>query len=414
MKTKLLLLSVLGILLIGGCAKDDRIHIRMWHQMRIEERLILERQLQRYMQEHPGVRIEQLYKETEQLRNDYIIATYARQGPEIVYGPSDMIGLLATLEVIQPLEVYFEKEYLDRFHEAATVWYHGHLYQLADKLGNHLALVYNKELLKEPPGTTDELIRVGKELTRDFTGNGRIDQYGLVWNYTEPFFYVPFLAGFGGWVMDENQERPTLDTPANVRALNFIQELRDEHRIIPREADYEIADALFKEGRAGMIINGDWSWGGYISAGIDIGVAPIPRVSETGLWASPMVSTKGFSVTENVRGEKLAIVLDLIRFLNEPANQLEMTAEVKTFPTRIETYEDPIVTDDEILINSKRQIDVGKPMPIVPELRAVWDAMRPNYQAVLNGQKRAETAARDMQSLAERKIRENARIIRNS
>ncbi len=401
-----LLISVSIIALLGGCAKDDRMHIRIWHQMRVEERVVMERQLQRFMQQHPGVRVEQLYKETEQLRNDFIIATYARQGPEIVYGPSDMIGLLATLEVIRPLEQYFDEEYLNNFHETAKVWYEGHLYQLADKLGNHLALVYNKELVMSPPETTDELIKIGKELTKDLTGNNRIDQYGLVWNYTEPFFYVPFLAGFGGWVMDEAQERPTLDTEANVRALNFIQELRDVHRIVPREADYEIADALFKEGRAGMIINGDWSWGGYVAAGIHIGIVPIPRVSETGLWASPMVSTKGFSINENIADGKIPIVLELIKYLNEPENQLEMTQEVKTFPTRIETYENPIVTEDPILINSKRQIDVGKPMPIVPELRAIWDSMRPNYQAVLNGQKRADTAARDMQALAERKIRE--------
>lgn len=406
MKNYTLLISLLITTLLAGCSKDDRLHIRIWHQMQVAERIVMERQLDRYMQEHPDIRIEMLYKETEELRNDFIIAAYARQGPEIVYGPSDMIGLLAMLKVIRPLEQFFDEEYLDKFHETAQVWYEGHLYQLADKLGNHLALVYNKDMLDVPPETTDELIEIGKKATKDLTGNGRIDQYGLVWNYTEPFFYVPFLAGFGGWVMDDAQEIPTLDTEANVRALNFIQELRDIHRIVPREADYEIADALFKEGRAAMIINGDWSWGGYMSAGLDIGVAPIPRVSETGLWASPMVSTKGFSINENIDEEKLPVVLEILKFLNEPENQLEVTREVKTFPTRIETYDHPIVTEDPILINSKRQIDVGKPMPIVPELRAIWDSMRPHYQMVLNGRKSAEDAARDMQALAERKIME--------
>ena len=206
--------------------------------------------------------------------------------------------------------------------------------------------------------------------------------------------------------MNNEQTRPTLDTEANVRALNFIQELRDLHRIVPREADYEIADALFKEGRAGMIINGDWSWGGYISAGIDIGVAPIPRVSETGLWASPMVSTKGYSINEYIDDEKLPVVIELIRYLNKSENQLEMTEAVKTFPTRLKAMESQVVAEDSILVNSRRQIEVGTMMPIVPELRAIWDSMRPNYQAVLNSQKTAEVAARDMQSLSERRIRE--------
>jgi arabinogalactan oligomer / maltooligosaccharide transport system permease protein len=406
MKKIFMLVSILLIGAMSGCSRDDRTLIRIWHQMRVDERLVLEDHLRKFMEMHPDVKVEQIYKETEQLRNDFIIAAYARQGPELVYGPSDMIGLLATLEVILPLEDLFEDEYLARFTDKGLVWYDGHLYQIADKLGNHLALVYNKALVPEPPSTTDELIRIGRELTKDLTGNGRIDQYGLTWNYIEPFFYIPFLSGFGGWVLDETQTRPTLDTEANVKGLKFIQDLRDKYRIIPRESDYEVADALFKEGRAGMIINGDWSWGSYLQAGLDIGVAPIPRVSETGLWAAPMVSTKGFSINENTDAEKLSIVLDIIRFLNEPENQLDATKRIKTFPTRIETYGDPVVTDDPILINSKRQIDVGIPMPVVPELRAIWDAMKPNYQAVLNGQKTAEQAARDMQILAERKIRE--------
>ncbi len=45
-------------------------------------------------------------------------------------------------------------------------------------------------------------------------------------------------------------------------------------------------------------------------------------------------------------------------------------------------------------------------MPVVPELRAIWDAMRPSYQAVLAGTKTPEQAARDMQNYALRRIKE--------
>ena len=45
-------------------------------------------------------------------------------------------------------------------------------------------------------------------------------------------------------------------------------------------------------------------------------------------------------------------------------------------------------------------------MPVIPELRAIWDSMRPSYQAVLGGAKSPEQAAREMQDLAVRKIKE--------
>lgn len=400
------LIGFITILNLTGCRKqEDLSRIVIWHQMRVDEREILEAQLQRYMHLNPDVKVEALYKETEELRSGFIIAAIAGQGPDLVYGPSDQVGPFQVMDIILPLDTLFEKEFLGRFNPKALVYYKGHLYQIGDKLGNHLTLVYNKSIVKTPPQTDIELIELGQKITVDENRDGKPERYGLVWNYTEPFFFIPFLSGFGGWVMDE-EGNPTLDTPANVDALNFIKDLRDKYKIVPGEADYNIADVLFKDGKAGMIINGDWSWAGYKKAGIDIGIAPLPKITKTGLWCAPMVSSKGYSINSNVKKEKLPCIIDLLKFLLAPEQQLEVTKKVNTMPTLIELYEDPFIKNDEIMVNSQLQIERGKPMPVVPELRAIWDAMRPSYQAVLGGAKSPAQAAKDMQQLALRKIKE--------
>jgi arabinogalactan oligomer/maltooligosaccharide transport system substrate-binding protein len=213
------------------------------------------------------------------------------------------------------------------------------------------------------------------------------------------------MTGFGGWIMD-SAGTPTLDNRGTIDGLNFIRQLRDVHEIIPNEADYNVADILFKDGNAGMIINGDWSWAGYRNAGLDIGVAPLPRITSTGLWCEPMVSPKGFSINGNVSEEKRRWVIELIRYLMSPENQLEATRELYTMPTHKAVQAGEFVQTNEILRNSRLQIEHGRTMPVVPELRAIWDAMRPSYQAVLAGTKSAERAARDMQGMALRRIKE--------
>jgi maltose-binding protein MalE len=75
-------------------------------------------------------------------------------------------------------------------------------------------------------------------------------------------------------------------------------------------------------------------------------------------------------------------------------------------PTRLSAVKSEYVQTNEILKNSALQIRRGRTMPVVPELRAIWDAMRPAYQAVLGGASTPEEAARDMQGLALRKIKE--------
>lgn len=204
----------------------------------------------------------------------------------------------------------------------------------------------------------------------------------------------------------DDEFNPTLNNYSMVRALEFMRNLRDSAKIIPRESDYQIADALFKDEKSAMIINGDWSWSSYVKAGIDIGVAPLPIVNETGLNCAPMISPKGYSVNKNISNEKLIIVKELLEFLLNEENQLEATKLVSTIPTQKSLYSNPYFTNNEIMVNSQKQIDLGRSMPIVPEMRAIWDAMRPHYQAVLNGAKSPKQSANDMQIDSKIKIKE--------
>lgn len=401
-----LLALVVGV---GGCARraDTPNRIVIWHQMRPDEQVVLHRQLARYVQAHPGIKVEELFKETETLRSAYVVGALAGQGPDLVYGPSDPVGIYEATKSLRPLEDLFPSSYLADFDSTSLLWYRGHLYQIADKIGNHLALVYNKNYVEKAPQTDRELIELCKEIQAKYGYiAGRPNVYGLTWNYIEPFFFIPFYTGFGGWVFGEDGVTPTLDTKAMVDALNFIRQLRDVEKIVPNEADYEIADALFKDGKAAMLINGDWSWAGYAQKGIDIGIAPLPKITASGLWCAPMTSPKGYSVNVNIKTEKLPLVVELLKFLLSEDCELETVKALNTAPTRKSLYKHPDIVSNENLQNSLLQIARGRAMPVVPQMRAVWDAMRPSYQAVMGGARTPEQAARDMQAQALRKIRE--------
>ncbi|HUI29152.1 MAG TPA: extracellular solute-binding protein [Candidatus Acidoferrales bacterium] len=355
--------------------------------------------LQEYMAQNPDIKITALYKETETLRSGFQIAAIGGAGPDIVWGPSDQVGPFEAMGIILPLDTLFDKKYLSKFDPKALVYGHGHLYSIADKIGNHLMLIYNKSLLPDPPRTMDELIADGEKFDEATKG------HALVWNYTEPYFFIPFLTGFNGWVMD-SLGNPTLDTQAMISALEFMKDLRDKYEIIPKSCDYETADALFKEGKAEMIINGPWSFGSYKRAGLDFGVARIPFMKETGLWPAPMVSPMGYSINASIPSWKIPEVVKFVRFLLSPQVQLEFTTHFETIPTLTELYNDTSVQNNEVIKGSEDEMEVGRPMPIIPELRAIWDAMRPSYQAVLGGTETPEQAAKEMQRSAVQKIKE--------
>ena len=394
---------IFTITILSGLLADSQSVINIWHQMLYENRKALRDVCDEYEIRNPEIKINLTYRETEELRSSYQAAAMGGSGPELVYGPSDQVGPFSVMEIIQPLDDLLPNEYFNQFVKNAIVESDQRKWMVGDVVGNHLMLIYNKDLISEPPETTDDLIKMGLELTIDTDGDGKVDQYGLVWNFTEPFFYVPWLGGFGEWLLKDDNT-PNLNTEGNKSGFEFIKSLRDEHKIIPKECDYEIANAMFKTGRAAMIINGDWSWGDYDGV-VDFDIARIPRVSETGKWPSPLVSTKGYSVNVNTSGKKLGQTIALLKYLTGAETQLYFTEKLNTQPSSIEALQDPKVVANNILKKSSQIIEVGRPMPIIPEMRAIWDALRDQYQAVLGGTISPELAAKRAQENSIEQIR---------
>jgi arabinogalactan oligomer/maltooligosaccharide transport system substrate-binding protein len=230
--------------------------------------------------------------------------------------------------------------------------------------------------------------------------------YGFAYNDTEPFWLVPWLGGFGGRVFEADGLTPSLNTEEMVQTLEFLASLEFEHGIVPAESDYGTMDTLFKEGKAAMIVNGDWSLSDYGAIlGDDFGVAPLPVVSATGDRAAPYTAPKLFMIADGVEGTVLNAVRQFIDFAVSEEKQLEIADTLNRLPGRVSAQEAESITSDPILIASAEAVSYGTPMPAVLEMRANWDAMKPEMSAVLAGTKTPEEAAAAMQEAAEAGIR---------
>jgi arabinogalactan oligomer/maltooligosaccharide transport system substrate-binding protein len=380
----------------GAATGTEAVRIALWTQEGEAEGAfqLVRKFANEYSAMHPNVTFDVLNKETEALRQDFQTASLAGNPPDLLWTVNDHAGPFVVAGIIQPVGELF-----DMSKYVPSVEMQGEIWAVPISSGNHLMLLYNKDLIQTPPATTDELIEVGKRLTRG-------DTYAIVWNQVEPFWLAPWLHGFGGEVFAEDGVTPTLNTPEMVNALKFMHSLKYVHRITPLEADYATMDTLFKEGKAAMIINGDWSLGEYRNVlGDKLGVAPIPVVSSTGRHPAPYTSGKYFMIPSGVSGTKLEVVKDFIAFATGYEKQIELVRTLTRLPALKETLQDPLVVNDAILKNSSEQMSYGVPQPSVVEMRCNWDAMKPELNAVLADAKSAEAAARDMQSAAEVCIR---------
>ncbi len=356
-----------------------------WNKSLVEE----------FMKANPNITIELVKKtDVEVLREDFLTASLAGAAPDILWTVSDHAGPFVAADIVEAIDNLFDLNiYVDSAMDAVKL--EGKYWGIPISNGNQLMLLYNKKLIAEAPKDTDELFAVGKKLT---TGGN----YALVWNQTEPFWLVPWLGGFKGKVFAEDGVTPTLNTPEMIATLKFLHDMKFDAKIVPLECDYDGADTLFKEGKAAMIINGDWSISGYVSAlGDDLGVARIPKVSATGEWPKPYTSGVYFMFVKGISGDKLKAAQDFIAFVSSKEKQIEMVKLLNRLPAVKEALEDPLITEDPILKGSADQMVVGTPMPTVLEMRCNWDSMKPEMLAVLADTKSPEDAVKLMQSSAE-------------
>lgn len=412
---------VMLTLLVGCGTQETRQIVTLWHQMRPGDRAVLDSRIGIYEQQNPGIDVRVLYKENEELRSGLESAVLVSAGPDIVYGPWDTMGVYNEIGAVQDMAPWFPPEVQQEFDPRTLAILADKedpsfrkLVFVGDRFGNHLALVYNRNLIKNPPKTTDELVAFAKANTVDETGDGRPDRFGIVWNYTEPFFVIPFLTGHGAWVFANDEAGdgrsevppvPDLDTPEAIAAYQFVLELKTKHHVLPVSADYNAARELFLSGKAAMLIDGDWSWQDYVSAeGIDAAIAPLPIVSSTGLLMKPMVSPKGYSLSVAAQGDRAENAMQLIRFLTDTPTQLAFLEQQKIIPSRMSLRDHPLLKQDPTLVTSFAQTQNGRLMPLVTEMRAAWDAMRPPYQSLMSGNITAADATEQMQQGAERKI----------
>ncbi|HOG48904.1 MAG TPA: extracellular solute-binding protein, partial [Anaerolineae bacterium] len=231
---------------------------------------------------NPKITLEVVNYDVEKLRENFQTSMLAGQGPDLLWTVNDHAGPFTTAGLILPVDdLGFDmKSFLPGALEAVKL--DGKTWGIPLSAGNHLMLLYNKDLVKEPPKDTAELVQVAKELTKG-------DVVGFAYNMTEPFWLVPWLGGFGGKVFDD-AGNPTLNTDAMKKTLQLLYDFKNTDKITPQECDYGCADTLFKDGKAAMIINGDWSLGDYVTAlGDKLGTAPIPKITGAD-WPKPYTS----------------------------------------------------------------------------------------------------------------------------
>jgi len=376
-------------------AAPQPVTISFWEQEGDTVDVFIDQLISEFQTQYPYITVQRTHYENEALRDQFQTASIAGAAPELVRVPNDFAGPFSKLEIVAPINQLFDQTFLDQFFPGSLgpAMVAGVLYGVPDNYGNHLMLIYNKKLIATPPATFEDLITQAKALTKG-------DIQGFAYNLNEPFWGAGFYGAFGGWPLDD-KDNPQFNNQAFIDYLTFVAKLKTDG-IVPKECDYNCADTLMKNGKAAMIINGDWSLGDYTKAlGADLGVAPVPPIN--GKPYTEMTAGKYYMVSNVVLDDaaKKDAVIKFITFMTSADVQKRWLTEQQRLPSNKVIAQDPSIASDPTLAGSMAALANGRGMPAAPSMRCAWDAWRPNLEGVMAGKTTPADAAAAAQKAAD-------------
>lgn len=344
---------------------------------------------------HEGVDVKYVNVPFGEAQNKFKNAAQSGSGaPDVIRSEVAWTPEFADLGYLAPLDgtaaLKDEKDFVPQ--AAASTKYDGKTYavpQVIDSLG----IFYNKKLFKdagvEVPKTIDELKTVSKTI-KDKTG-----KTGMYLRGDDAYWFLSFLYGEGGDLVDAEGKTVTVDSPAGVKAMEVVKDLVDSGAAKTDATDgWENMQAAFKDGDVAMMINGPWAIadtyaGPQFKDKANLGVAPVPAGS-----AGQGAPQGGHNLGVYAGSKNLDASYAFVEYMSSAESQAKITTELNLLPTRTSVYSQPDVAKNEIVGFFKPVVDKAIERPWIPETGSLFAPLVTEYTKVLTGQTTPEKGVR--------------------
>ncbi|UQA95851.1 extracellular solute-binding protein [Streptomyces halobius] len=256
-----------------------------------------------------------------------------------------------------------------------------------------LALFYNKKILKdagvEVPKTFTELATAAKKI------KAKTGATALYLRGDDAYWFLPYLYGEGGDLVDARAKIVKIDDGAGVKAFQTIKSLVDSKAAITDATDgQENQLKALKDGDVAMAIDGPWDIEGARAGKAfkdkqNLGVAPVPGGSRA--QGSPQ---GGWNLSVYAGSKNLQASYAFVKYMSSAKVQQQTTEKLSLLPTRTSVYDVPAVKNNEMVKFFKPAVDGAVERPWIAEANSLFEPIKVRMNKVLTGTATPEQAAR--------------------
>lgn len=240
-----------------------------------------------------------------------------------------------------------------------------------------IVMFYNKDLVDMPVDTWAEM----KAFAKEFNDPAK-NKFACLWQAVEPYYAHGFLGGYGYDLFGPEHNDPNQlgwDTKEAAEGLAFYKTLRDDvYPVASADATWDAMNTMFSSGAAPYVITGPWSIADFTNAGVNFGIAPLPKM-DNGIRPKTLstvdtVCVSAFTkypIASMLLAQFIATDPDCLKLLYETKNELSASIEGQ----KLDFYvNDPFMSSIAVAVND------ALPQPYIPEMANVWS---PYQKAVI-------------------------------
>ncbi|MEU3305334.1 MULTISPECIES: extracellular solute-binding protein [unclassified Streptomyces] len=344
---------------------------------------------------HPDVKINYVNVPFGEAQNKFKNAAQSGSGaPDVIRSEVAWTPEFADLGYLAPLDgtsaLKDEKDFLPQ--AAASTKYNDKTYavpQVIDSMG----IFYNKKIFEQagvtPPASIADLKTVSKTI-KEKTG-----KTGLYLRGDDAYWFLSFLYGEGGNLVDAEKKQITVDNPAGVKAMKVVKDLVDTGAAKTDATDgWNNMQTAFKEGKVAMMINGPWAVtdtyaGKEFKDKTNLGITPVPAGS-----AGQGAPQGGHNLAVYAGSKNLDASYAFVEYMSSVDSQTTVAKELSLLPTRTSVYNKPTVSGNEMVAFFKPVVDKAVERPWIPEGGSLFAPLVTEYTKVLTGQTTPEKGAK--------------------
>ncbi|MFD8010566.1 extracellular solute-binding protein [Streptomyces sp. NPDC058955] len=348
-----------------------------------------------FTKKHPKVTVKYVNVPFGEAQNKFKNAAQSGSGaPDVIRSEVAWTPEFADLGYLAPLDGTAALKNQDDFLEqaAASTKYNGKTYavpQVIDSMG----IFYNKKILKEAgvevPKSIAELKTVSAKI-KEKTG-----KTGLYLRGDDPYWFLSFLYGEGGDLVDAENKKVTFDGPEGVSAFKTVKDLVDSKAAITDATNgWDNMQASFKDGKVAMMINGPWAVadtyaGKEFADKANLGIAPVPAGS-----AGQGAPQGGHNLAVYAGSKNLDASYAFAEYMTSAESQAKVAKELSLLPTRQSSYLEKDVAKNEMIAFFKPVVEKAVERPWIPEGGSLFEPVKVEYTKVLTGQTTPEAGAK--------------------